>query len=210
MRIRHVVAVSSLSIALPLASVSGQSAAPEPPKWSLSFGVDPTNFDLHTSDPGVDARIVANLTRSWQTANSRLARQISLMVGTDAPRQVNPSPDPQCVCWQKITRRYTGLTAGLSYELFSASRFTPYLKGGTGAYYSTRHIWPASGALRVTDFVYYPNGFVQSGFSLGVNGGFGIKARLGSHELFIEQMLHSFDVRQLDKGVYPLNIGIRF
>ena len=81
MHVRYVVAVSSLAIALPLASVSAQSTAPEPEKWSFSLGVDPTHLDLHTPDPGVDARMVANLTRSWQSGNSRFARHISLMVG---------------------------------------------------------------------------------------------------------------------------------
>ncbi len=207
MHIRQVVAASSLALALPLASISAQGTTPEPPKWSLSVGVDPTHLDLRTRDPGVDARMVANLTRSWQSANSRLARHISLMVGTDAPRKMNRSSDPQCDCWTSISRRYGGLTAGASYDLFGVSRFTPYLKGGTGIYYTTLNTWPANGWALVTDLPYF---YSRNGFSLGVNGGLGIKARIGSHELFIEEMLHAFDVRQLEKGVYPLNFGLRF
>lgn len=210
MRTRHVFAVSSLAIALPFTTVSAQSTVPEPLKWSLSLGVDPTHLDLHTRDPGVDARMVANLTRSWQSPGSRFARHISLMMGTDAPRERNPSSDPQCDCWQSISRRYAGLTAGASYDLFTASRFTPYLKGGTGIYYTTLSTEPTSGALTTSQLAFYPNGFYQNGFSVGANAGLGIKARFGSRELFIEQMLHAFDIGVLSRGVYPFNIGIRF
>lgn len=210
MRIRHVVAAGSLAITLPLASGSAQDTASEPPKWSFSLGVDPTHFDLRTPDPGVEARMVANLTRSWQSANSRLARHITMMLGTDAPRETNPSPDQQCYCSTRSTMRYAGLTAGASYDLFSAWRFTPYLKGGTGVYYTSSRREPADGVLTIAELGYYQNGFVQKGFSVGLNGGLGIKVRLGKREFFIEQMLHSFDIGQLNWGVYPLNIGFRF
>jgi hypothetical protein len=210
MRTRHVVAVSSLAIALPFTAVSGQTTATEAPKWSLSLGVEPMSLDLRTRDPGVDARMVANLTRSWQSPNSRLARHISLMVGADAPRKFNRGADPQCDCWQSISRSYTGLTAGASYDLFTASRFTPYLKGGTGIYYTTLSTEPTSGVLTPSELALYPNGFYQNGFSVGGNAGLGIKARFGSRELFIEQMLHAFDIGRLNWGVYPFNIGIRF
>jgi len=211
MHIRHVFAVSSLAIALPFTPVPAQSTVPEPLKWSFSLGVDPTHLDLHTSDPGVDARMVANLTRSWQSPGSRFARHISLMMGADAPRRINPSSDPQCdYCWQSISRRYAGLTAGASYDLFTASRFTPYLTGGTGIYYATFGQAPRFGVVTTSQLAWYPNGFYQNGFSVGGNAGLGIKARFGSRELFIEQMLHAFDIGRLTEGVYPLNIGIRF
>ena len=196
MNCRRVIAAGCLVAALPFSSGSAQTASPvEPPKWSLSLGVDPTHLDLHTPEPGVDARMVANLTRSWQSANSRFARHISLMVGTDAPREMNPNPvDPQCDCWMKITRRYAGLTAGVSYDLFSMSRFTPYLKGGTGIYYAAFTRGPSNRLLTPPELAaYYQDGFSERRFSLGANGGLGLKARLGSHELFIEQMIHSFD-----------------
>ena len=210
MNFRYVIAVSSLAVVLPLVSLSAQSSAPEPPKWSFSLGVDPTNLDLHTPDPGVEARMVANLTRSWQSPGSRFARHISLMMGTDAPRKTNPSFDPQCNCEQSISRRYAGLTAGASYDLFTASRFTPYLKGGTGVYYKTLRTEPTSGALTPSQLaLFYPNGFYQNGFSVGGNAGLGIKARFGSREVFIEQMLHVFDIG-LNQAIYPFNIGIRF
>jgi len=38
----------------------------------------------------------------------------------------------------------------------------------------------------------------------------GIKARLFSHEFFLDQTLHAFDVRNISRGVYPLSIGIRW
>ena len=155
--------------------------------------------------------MVANLTRSWQSANSRFARHISLMVGTDAPREFNPNPvDPQCDCWMKITRRYSALTAGVSYDLLRVSRFTPYLKAGTGIYYNSITYGPSSGILDPVLLPYYADGFSEKRFSFGVNGGLGLKVRLWSHEVFIEQMLHTFDVSRMGTGVYPLNIGIRF
>jgi hypothetical protein len=210
MRISYVAVLSSLAISLPLVTVSAQSPVPEPPKWSFSLGVDPTHFDLRTRDPGVDARMVANLTRSWQSPGSRFARNISLMMGTDAPRRINLGSDPQCDCWQSISRRYTGLTAGASYDLFTASRFTPYLKAGTGIYYTTFGTAPRNGVVTTSQLAFYPIGFYQNGFSVGGNAGLGIKARFGKRELFIEQMLHAFDIGRLTEGVYPFNIGIRF
>jgi hypothetical protein len=110
----------------------------------------------------------------------------------------------------KITRRYSALTAGVSYDLLRVSRFAPYLKAGTGIYYGSFARGPSKGFLPPTLLAYYGDGFSESHFSLGVNGGLGLKVRLGSHEIFIEQMLHTFDVRRTGTGVYPLNIGIRF
>jgi hypothetical protein len=205
MHVRYVVIVSSLAVALPFASVFAQITTPEPPKWSLSLGLDPTHLNLNTPDPGVDARMVANLTRSWQSANSPLARHISLMVGRDASRQFQP--DQTCDCWWRVSNSYYGLTAGASYDLLRASRFTPYLKAGTGVYYTEESTEPVDNQILARQ-LYLLN--YRSGFSLGVNGGLGVKVRIGSHEFFVEEMLHAFDVRHLDKGVYPLNIGLRF
>ncbi len=209
MRIHYVLALSSLAVSMPLASGIAQSApVPEPPKWSLSLGVDPTHLNLQTRDPGVDARMVVNLTRSWQAANSRWARQVSLMVGTDAPRKFSTDPYRQCdLCWFNVNRRYAGLTAGLSYDLPRVSRFTPYLKGGTGVYHETYETVPSLSALTPATLPYL---WYQSGFSLGANAGLGLKARFGSHEFFMEQVLHAFDVRHFNRGVYPFNIGFRF
>ena len=204
MRASHVVAVSSLAVVLPLASMSAQST-PEPSKWSLSLGVDPTHLNLQTRDPGVDARMVANLTRSWQSANSPLTRHVSLMIGRDAPRQF--LLDPTCDCWWRVFSSYDALTVGASYDLHRGSRFTPYLKAGTGVYYTKQGTEPRDNWLLTSQL---PALKYQSGFSLGVNGGLGVKVRIGSHEFFVEEMLHAFDVRRLDNGVYPLNFGLRF
>jgi hypothetical protein len=222
MQLRFVVAVSSLAIALPLASVSAQTTtppaqtAPEPAKWSFSLGVDPTAFHLNTPEPGIEARMVANLTRTWQSGTSRWARHISLMVGGDAPHDVQPGlPSlfglPQCVCSMHISRRYAGLTAGASYDLFRVSRFTPYLTGGAGLYYS-EFGRSTDGLLTSGELAVYGTDFSSNNFSLGVNAGLGLKVRLGSHELFIEQMLHDFNVRPHygSGAIAPLNIGIRF
>jgi hypothetical protein len=111
-----------------------------------------------------------------------------------------------------VTRKYSALTAGVSYDLVRASRFTPYLKGGTGIYYHSFTRGPANGYLTTAELrAFYQDGFGERRVSLGVNGGLGLKARFGSHEFFIEQMIHSFDPRRRGvTGVYPLNIGIRF
>jgi len=211
MRYCRVIASVCVAASLPLASGFAQSAPlPEPPKWSFSLGVDPTHLDLHTPESGVDARMVVNLTRSWQSANSRLGRYVSLMVGMDVPREFNPSGDPQCDCLMDLRRNYSALTAGASYDLLRASRFTPYVKAGAGIYYIVASRDPMKGFLTPAEVPYYQARFA-SGFSLGVNGGLGLKARLGSHEFFIEQMIHSFDVsRRGMGGVAPLNIGVRF
>jgi len=223
MQLRHVVAASSLAIALPLTSVSAQTTAPsaqsttpDTVKWSFSLGVDPTSLNRNTPDAGVDARMVANLTRSWQSAHSRWGRYISLMVGTDAPREVQSvifGPGGPCTdCAMDVMTRYAGLTVGATYDLFRVSRFTPYLTGGTGIYYTTLSRSPADGSLTPSELAFYQNsgGFYQHNFSVGLNAGLGLKVRIGSHELFIEQMVHRFDIGTLGVGISPLNIGIRF
>jgi len=109
--------------------------------------------------------MVANLTRSGQSLGSRFGRHISLMAGTDAPREITPSFDPQCNCSMRISRRYAALTAGASYDLFRVSRLTPYLSGGTGVYYTRYGREPADGMLAPGELVFYPNGFSQSGWT---------------------------------------------
>ena len=230
MQLRFAVAVSSIALALPLASVSAQSTTPPAQttapsaqsttpataRWSFSLGADPTAFDLNTPEPGINARMVANLTRSWQSGNSRWARHISLMVGGDAPHDASQGlPSlfglPQCACSMHLSRRYAGLTAGASYDLFRVSRFTPYLSGGTGLYYS-EFGRSTDGVLTSADLAFWGRDFSRNNFSLGVNAGLGLKVRLGLHELFIEQMLHDFDVypRHWGGAIAPLNVGIRF
>jgi hypothetical protein len=227
MNVRYAVAAGSLAITLPLASLSAQtpastettppaqSTAPEPGKWSFSLGADPSNFDLHRAPPGMEARIVANLTRSWQSAHSRFARHIALMVGGDLPVEAQPGIiglfGPQCDCPMRVSRRYAGLTAGGSIDLFHVSRFTPYVTGGTGIYYYGFSRSPVNKTLTPSEVEYYQSvGFAKDWLSLGVNGGLGLNVRLGSHDFFIEQMLHSMDLDRRGWGVAPLNIGFRF
>jgi hypothetical protein len=222
MQLRHVLAVSSFAIALPVASISAQSTEPTTAKWSFSVGVDPTNFDLHPPEyiqggQGVQARMVANLTRSWQAANSKWTRHISLMVGADASREVQPFGfsngqfGPLCDCPMRVSRRYGGLTAGASYDVFRVSRFTPYITGGTGVYVNGYRTSPVNQVLTPAEVALYTNGAdSHDAISLGANVGVGLKVRLGSHELFLEQKIHRFDISQPGIGVNPLSIGIRF
>jgi hypothetical protein len=191
----HLSALVALAFLAPLsmsAQSNSDSQTTEPPKWAFSLGVDPTALDLRTKDPGVEAQLIANLTRNWQTPGSRWSRQLSLMGGG-------------CVgCSSRIGKQYLGLTAGTSLDLFSLSRFTPYVHTGAGLYYT--HL---NGNAPSSAFLQYGNA-VRNNIAFGVNGGLGIKARIGSHEFFIDQTLHAFDVRAIDRGVYPLSFGFRF
>jgi hypothetical protein len=202
MRWHRVVVVGCLSVALPFASGAGQEAPIEPLDWSFSLGFDSMRgLDLSGRELGVDARLVANLTRSWQAPNSRFSRRVSLLVGSDVPYNYRSD---QCVgCF---SRSYAGLTVGAAYDVFRVSRFTPYLAAGTGIYFDK-----ASRKPTATEAQYLNSGYWRPGFGLGANAGLGIKARFGSREFFVEQMIHTFDlIRLRDKGVYPLNFGIRF
>lgn len=194
----------AVSLGLPFSTAAAQSDSAlstserETPKWAFSLGADPTQLDFRTRDPGIQLRGVATLTRIWQNPSSRFSRQVSLMAGADAPRSL-----VQCYgCWARVTKQYAALTAGVAADLFHAWRFTPYVHTGAGVYYT--HL---SGSLSTFD-----DGPAsrppRNDFSFGMNGGLGIKARLGSHEIFIDETLHAFDVHTIDRGVYPLSIGI--
>lgn len=213
MHLHHVIAASSLALAVPLASVRAQGTAPEPPNWSFSLGVDPGQLDLNTPEPGIDARAVTNLTRSWQSRNSKWARHISLMVGADAPHSLRPFYNQfgeACECWVRYASRYAGLTVGASYDLLRVSRFTPYLTGGTGIYYTGLRRSAADG-VTPNEFPYFNQPYSQDKLALGANAGLGLKMRFGSHELFIEQMLHELDLNRRGRmAIAPLNIGFRF
>jgi hypothetical protein len=111
----------------------------------------------------------------------------------------------------RVTRRYAAVTAGASYDLLHVSRFTPYLTGGMGIYSTAFTRQPQDYVLTPSELaIYQYGGFSKNNLSLGANAGLGLKMRLGSHELFIEQMLHEFDINNHGLGVYPLNFGIRF
>lgn len=202
MHIHNVIAVGSFAIVLPLASVPAQNTSSDPAQWSASLGIDPT---IMNGGPGesVRARVVANLTRTWQTKSSPLASHLSLMVGGDTRVR---SPHTICVgCWDRIPKAYAGLTTGTSLELFRGSRFSPYARTGLGLYYTKLGEKQPAGSEYVSDPHYF-----NSGFSLGVNGGLGLKARLWSREFFIEQSAHAFDIRGSRKHVFPFSIGVRF
>jgi hypothetical protein len=128
------------------------------------------------------------------------------MLGADLPLKNDPSYSDACYgCPQRVSSKYAGLTAGATFDLLRKSRFTPYLKAGAGVYYQHIGLEMDPRSVPGADLRYY-----RSGFSLGGNAGLGLRARIGSREIFIEQMLHAYDLRVIDKGVYPLNIGIRF
>lgn len=202
--------IIAMALLIPFGMTWAQSAPDpkkdEPSKWSLSLGVEPTSLDLRTRDPGVDARFVANLTRIWQTPGSRFSRHISLMAGADAPRGIESVNSLFCQgCSSSFGRNFAGLTAGGSVDLFHLSRFAPYMTGGAGVYYDRSWSKLTDPARPGTQF------YKRNEFSLGLNAGLGIKARLGSHEFFVEQMLHTFEALPVGaRGVYPLNFGIRF
>ena len=207
----------ALALFLPTAASLAQTASrkEEPSKWSLSLGVEPTSLDLRTRDPGVDARFVANLTRIWQAPGSRFSRHVSLMAGADAPHGVKSITVPVGMesigylfcqgCSSSFGRHFAGLTAGGGVDLFHMSRFTPYVQGGGGLYYE--RYWSS-----LTDPAHPGNRtFKRNESSFGLNAGLGIKAKLGSHEFFVEQMLHTFEALPVGgRGIYPLNFGIRF
>lgn len=194
-----------VSLALPLTTSSGQSdsassSSAAPPKWEFSLGADPTDLNLSASGGDVHGHFVSSLTRNWQGTSSKFSRQLSLMVGADAPYHGG------VVCYGcRTNREYAALTAGVSVDVFNASRFTPYLHTGAGLYYERfggRESVVGGDAL-------IPNP-ASNNFSLGIKGGLGVKARLFSHEFFVDETLHAFDVRAVNHGVYPLSIGIRW
>ena len=207
MHLRLVIAIGCLLTAVPVASAPAQNDSVQPRDWSFSLGFDPRRLDYSAGENwGEDMRLVANLTRSWQAPGSRFGRHVSLLVGSDFPYGTIPGWNPGCEsCSYTITSRYAGLTAGASYDLFRVSRFTPYLTAGTGVYFTKM-----SRNLGELEAQYVDTRYYRTGFSLGANAGVGLKARFGSREVFIEQVLHATDLARVRKGVWPLNFGIRF
>lgn len=201
MNCARLTAVLALTVGVPLISASAQSdsvSAPkiEPAKWSVSLGADPTRFDSKT----YNTRLVGTVTRIWQKPGSRFSRDVSLAAGTYTQSGL------YCAgCWSTRGEQYLGLTAGTSADLFHLWRFTPYVHGGAGLYY-TRF----SATTSSITTIWSSSNVTTNDFSFGLNGGFGIRAKILSHELFIDQTLHTFDVRALNRGMYPLSIGFRF
>ena len=205
---RVILFVSAASIALLSASRSdAQGTAAKSPVWSLSLGADPTHFDLRTRDPGVDAKLVAVLTRSWALKNPAARAHVSLMAGADAPRglrDIEPGMD------LNVTRRYAGLTGGASYEFFRKARIRPYVSAGAGIYHDLMRAAPACDAGPCSGQTPFGLLLRRDHTSFGINGAVGLRMRLGGKELFIEQAQHVFDTRRIDQGVSPFSFGIRF
>jgi hypothetical protein len=205
MRPYLVVAVGCLLSATPLAPASAQDQSPQPKDWSFSLGVDSKKIGHNETLYSDDALMVANLTRTWQSSESRFARHVSLLAGSDLPYRLALVANDGCGgCGAPFTRRYLALTAGVSYDIVRVSRFTPYISAGTGAYYTrmNRNLDETRISIDARHF--------RSGLTLGANAGFGVKARFGSREIFVEQLIHLTDLGRLSKGIRPLNLGIRF
>jgi hypothetical protein len=198
--------------ALPPVTASGQSQTSEiPSSWTLSLGADPSHLDLRTRDPGVDARFVAAVSRSWATRFDRLRWNAELMAGLEAPRGFRDTDGSLCGgCDIDARRRFGSVGLGATLQLLRTSRFKTYLTGGTGFYHN--HSFARS--LDCTDSYCTTGGkpyyFWQSSrTSLGLNGGVGVSFRLRGREFFIQQSAHRFDLRA-GQAVFPLTFGIGF
>ena len=210
MRFSLLAAACGFAALAPL-SAQGQSTTQSSNRlddWSISFGTDPTHFNLQTRDEGIDARFVLNLTRSWRTSNPAVRTHVALMLGADAPRgfQLDNTGNRY-----SVSRHYAGLTAGASYEFLRNRRFRPYLSGGSGIYSEATKTMPrcASEALSCTrDETLFAR--ERNSLTLGLNAAFGFRTRIQGWEVYIEQAFHAFDVQNPDRGVYPLTIGVKF
>jgi hypothetical protein len=204
---RTILSVAASSLVLLSAHGAGaQTAETKAPLWSLSIGADPTHFDLRTRDPGVDARLIATLTRSWVLRNPAARFHVSLMTGFDAPHGFRDREGVQV----DITRRYAGLTGGASYEFFRKSRIRPYVSAGTGVYHDLMRADSKCDAGPCGEVT--PLGLIhrRDNTSFGINAAIGLRMRLGGRELFIEQAQHVFDARHSAQGITPFSFGIRF
>lgn len=211
MKVKVVVIIAALTS--PLFEASAQEKTPEASaKWSISVGIDPRHLDLRTRDPGVDARFIGTLTRSWATGFERLRLKAELMGGVDAPRGFHDTDGTLCGgCDVNISRSFASAGVGATFQLLRSSRFSPYLTGGTGIYHNRS---AAQSPLDCTDSYCITGGkpyyFRQSReTSLGLNGGIGINFRAGGREYFVQQSAHAFDFRQ-GLNMFPLSVGIRF
>jgi hypothetical protein len=207
------IAFMLVTAALPLSRVSGQTQAPETSSgWTLSLGADPSHFDLRTRDPGVDARFIGALNRSWATRFERVRLKAELMAGFEAPRGFRDPTGSLCAgCDINARRRFGSIGVGANLQLLRTSHFKTYLTGGTGIY----HNWSfARSPLECTDSYCTTGGrpfyFWQSiRTSVGLNGGFGVGFRLGGREFFMQQSAHVFDL-QGSRAIFPLTLGIGF
>jgi hypothetical protein len=207
------VAFMFIVAALPLVKASGQSQTSETPSsWTLSLGADPSHLDLRTRDPGVDARFVGTLARSWATRFERLRLKAEIMAGMEAPHGFRDTDGSLCGgCDVNARRRFGSVGVGANLQLLRTSRFKAYLTGGAGFYHN--HSFARS-PLDCTDSYCITGGkpyyFWQSNrTSVGLNGGVGMSFRLGGREFFLQQSAHRFDLRA-GEAVFPLTFGIGF
>lgn len=207
------VGLTFVTAALPMLRASGQSQASEPASsWTLSFGADPSHFDLRTRDPGVDARFIGALSRSWATRFERVRLKAELMAGFEAPRGFRDPTGSLCGgCDIDARRRFGSVGVGANLQLVRTSHLKTYITGGTGIYQN----WSvARSPLDCTDSYCTTGGrpfyFWQSvRTSVGLNGGFGVNFRLGGREFFMQQSVNFFDVRG-SRVIFPLTLGIGF
>ena len=196
-----------------LSAVSAHAQTQEPPSnWSLSIGADPTHLDLRTRDPGVDARFIGALTRSWATRFDRLRLKAELMAGMEAPRGFRDTDGSLCGgCEINSRRRFASAGVGANLQLLRISRFKTYLTGGTGFYHNnafSRSPLDCTNSYCVTGGK--PFYFWQlNRTSIGLNGGVGVSFRVGGREFFVQQSAHVFDFRG-SKAMFPLSFGIGF
>ena len=208
MKVRMSVTILSFCGLATIANGQSVRAQEKAPDWSLSAGTDPTHLDLRTRDPGVDARFIGTLTRSWATRFERLRVTAQIMAGADAPRGFRDIEGRET----KLGRNYYAATIGGRYALPAISRFRPYLTAGTGFYHnSLRQDAPAS---CIPDAPCLPSSDPlivtrSTRNSLGGNAGIGLSTRLKGREFFIEQSVHVFDLRG-GQSIAPFSIGIRF
>lgn len=201
------------ALSAPLFEGSAQTPSTETSSnWSLSVGTDISHLDLRTRDPGVDARFIGTLTRSWATRFEKLRLNAELMGGLDAPRGFRDRDGTLCGgCEVNTSRRFASAGVGATFHLLRKSRFNPYVTAGTGIYHNR------SGAqspldcsnstcnARSNPFYFWQ----RNTTSFGLHGGAGVSFQLGGREFFLQQSAHAFDVRQ-GMIISPLSIGIRF
>lgn len=202
-----------VTTALPLMKASGQSQASDPASnWTLSLGADPSHFDLRTRDPGVDARFIGALSRSWATRFERVRLKAELIVGVEAPRGFRDSDGSLCGgCDVNVRRHFTALGAGATVQLLRTSRLKTFISGGIAIYDNSAS---ARSPLSCTDSYCITGGkpfyiWESNRTSLGLNSGVGVSFRLLGREFTLQQSAHVFDLRG-GQSVFPLTLGIGF
>jgi len=213
MKFNFVLMFVALTLPLVETSAQAQEKRPDGPStWALSLGTDPSHLDLRTRDPGVDARFIGALGRSWATRFERVRLEAELMAGVEAPRGFRDIDGSLCAgCDVNVRRRFTALGAGARVQLLRTPRFRTYVTGGLGIYHN---VASAKSPLSCTDSYCVTGGkpfyvWQSNRTSLGLNSGLGVSFRLMGREFFLQQSVHVFDLRG-GQTVFPLTLGIGF